>query len=377
MVNPYDKSGKTYALTANSNPIVGNGELTGGRKTRAGYSHSNEPLVSSNGSVNASSKKDMMQQISALITAAASGKIAEVSKLNQMKTIASDHKELIQAAKADKNGLAFTALGQAIGDEIWETENRQGLARSILLVKPLEKSEDGKFRIRRKDVMSFVATGPSKAIESHIRQDWVYPKEFYIHAQMWIDLIQLRQDTGDLLEDKYVDGLEQIMVSEDKLLKILSDRAAQVRNDLVVFNTLSPQVFTSLRTQIIRWNVTPATAIIAVDLWDDIIADPTFTAWYSPVEKHQVILEGNLGSMLNVDIKTDGYRYDTLRVLDDGEIYMYGTPQTVGGIAQGTELTAEPINNFINGKPQTGWYLYQTEGMVIANANSVSKGLRA
>lgn len=370
--NPYRN--KEYVLSSTKENIAGNRDFSHGRRTMG--RNNSEPIVSSSGDINASDKKDLISQIRTLLTAS-QNQTVQASVHDKMKEITSDHRELIEAAKVDRNGESFVALGQAIGDEIWETENRQGFARSILLLKPLSKGEDGKFRIRRKDVLAFVATGPSQAIESHVRQDWVYPKEFYIHARIWIDMIQLRQDTGDLLEDKYVDGLEQIMVKEDTILKRLADRAAQVRNDLVVFNTLSPQVFTSLRTQIMRWNITPATALISIDLWDDIIADPTFTAWYSPVEKHQLILEGNLGSLLNVELKTDGYRADTLRVLDPGELYIFGTPQTVGGIAQGQELTAEPINNFINGKPQTGWYLYQTEGMVLANSLAVSKGVRA
>lgn len=370
--NPYRKP--NYVLASSGEPVAGNKNLKGKMGSSA---RSTEPIIGRDGTFNATNKTELLKQISNLLHASANGEVVEATKHERMKQIMAEHRELIEAAKNDRTGEGFVALGQAIGNEIWETENRQGFARSILQIKPLVKGEDGKFRIRRKDVTAFVATGPSMAIESYIRQDWVYPKEFVLHARIWIDIIQLRQDTGDLLEDKYVDGLEQIMVGEDRILKTLADRAAQVRNDLVVFNTLSPQVLSAMRTQVMRWNLTPATVLLAVDLWDDIITDPTFTAWYSPVEQHQVILEGKLGSMMNMEIKTDGYRPETLRVLDPGDLYVFATANEVGGIAQGIELTAEPIQNYINGKPQQGWYMYQTEGMVVANCLGISRAVRA
>lgn len=374
--NPYKKTRKPEYVLASGETVVNNPAFTASRRTKSGSRQfSKTPIIASNGDVNAYNKKDLMEQIASLVHASSTKQVRPL-KHDRMKAIASEHRQIIDAAKADKNGPAFTALGQAIGDEVWETENRQGFARSVLLVKPMAKGEDGKVRIRRKDVMAFMSSGPSQAITSQIRQNWVYPPEFHLMARVYIDVIQLRQDTGDLLEDKYVDALEQLMVVEDRMLKDLSDRAAQVRNDLIVFNALSPQVFTSMRTQIGSWNITPAQAIISFDMWDDIIADATFSSWYSPVEKHQLILEGKIGSLLNVEIKTDGYRYETLQVLNPGEIYMYGTPQTVGAILQGQELIAEPINAYNLGRPETGWFMVQTEGMTIANSLAVVRGQR-
>jgi len=373
-VNPYLRGTKpTYVLASSKEPIAGNRKFnTTGKFSRFGGNA--EAIVAGNGSINASSTKDLIGQIRTLVNASANGEIS--TSYDRMKVIAEEHRELIEAAKADKNGPAFQALGQAIGDEVWITENRQGFARKCLLVKPMQKGIEGKFRIRQKDVMAFMATGPSTAIESRVRQDYVYPKEFKLQARVLVDIIQLRQDTGDLLEDKFVDMLEAIMVKEDRMFKSLADRAAQVRNDLVVFNNLSPQTFSSMRTQIGSWNITPATAIIAFDLWDDLIADPTFSSWYSPVEQHQVILEGKLGSLLGVEIFTDGYRWETQRVLNPGEIYMFGKPETLGGIAQGQELIAEPINKYNLGEASTGWFAVQTEAMVLANSLAAVRGTR-
>jgi len=371
--NPYLRGKKpTYVLAGSNDPIAGSSKFSHGKWSRTGGNA--EPIVSNSGALNASSQQDLIGQIKKLVNASANGQIRP--GYDAMKAIAEDHKELIEAAKADKNGPAFQALGQAIGDEVWITENRQGFARKVLLVKPMQKGIEGKIRVRQKDVMAFMATGPSTAIESRVRQDYVYPKEFKIQARTLIDIVQLRQDTGDLLEDKYVDMLENIMVTEDRLLKRLADRAAQVRNDLVVFNNLSPQVFSSMRTQIGSWNITPATAIIAFDLWDDLITDPTFTTWYSPVEQHQIILEGKLGSLLGVEIFTDGYRWETQRVLYPGEIYMFGKPETVGGLLQGQELIAEPINKYNLGEASTGWFMAQSEAMAIVNSLAVVRGTR-
>jgi hypothetical protein len=115
---------------------------------------------------------------------------------------------------------------------------------------------------------------------------------------------------------------------------------------------------------------------MALDLWNDIIADTEFASWFDPVTKHEWVLQGNLGSILAAQIITDGFRLDNLQVLDQGEIFFCATPQTLGGITQRSELTSTPINRYNMGRPQRGWYLEQIEGMSFANSRAIARGTR-
>ena len=110
---------------------------------------------------------------------------------------------------------------------------------------------------------------------------WVYPPDFYLTANIRIEQKEIEQSTGDLLEDKYNDGLENIMVAEDKALRNLSLTAATGRNDAFLFNVFTPTVFASMVQQVRRWGIPCTNMLLAFDLWTDIIADTEFSTWFN------------------------------------------------------------------------------------------------
>ena len=170
---------------------------------------------------------------------------------------------------------------------------------------------------------------------------------------------------------------EQILRQEDLRTKALADAAASAYNELVFFNAFTPSVFQSMRTQIARWTIPVANALIAVDLWDDILADTEFASYYDPVSKHQIIMEGVLGSFYGVQLMTDGFRYETLQVLNPGEVYFFGTPKSLGVVMERKPLTVENTIGAVIGQPTRGWFMEQIESAVIVNARSVVRGIRA
>ena len=170
--------------------------------------------------------------------------------------------------------------------------------------------------------------------------------------------------------------MESIFVQEDLVWKTLADLAAPAQNNLYVFNTLTPSTFSALRTQVWRWGITPTTAIISFDLWDDIITDSEFANWWSEVAKHEIILTGKIGGLLDVELRTDGYRQENLQVLNPGEIYMCGAPESLGAICERQPVISKPIDQAVLQRPQRGWYLEAIEGMAIANSKAISRGYR-
>jgi hypothetical protein len=369
--NPYlaKPNGGSHVFASTGEPLAGNRDLRGGNGRSA------EALVSDSGELNAGNKHELMMAISQLINAAQSGKVVKQKK--NMAQVMGERQEVLAEALADRNGPSWQALGEVIGDEIWETLGREGFARRTMLIKPLGKGETGRVRIRRKDVISFFVTSNPNVIASQVRQFYIYPPEFYLIANIIMEDKEIEQAAGDLLDDKYQDGLEQIMVREDNIWRTLANEAAPVRNDLFFFNTFTPTVFTSMRTQIAQWGIPVTNAIIAFDLWNDIIADTEFSTWFDPVSKHEIVLDGSLGSILGVELITDAYRYETLRVLQAGEVYFLGAPQTLGAITQRKELATESINKYNQGRPERGWFMEQIEGMTLTNPRAIVRGQRA
>jgi len=175
---------------------------------------------------------------------------------------------------------------------------------------------------------------------------------------------------------KYQDGLENVLVGEDKVWLRLGRAAAATSNDLFYFNIFTPTIFSQMVTQIARWGIPVTTAVLAFDLWNDIIADTEFSAWFDPVSKHEIVLEGTLGSIMGVQLITDAFRYETLRVLANGEVFFCGAPQTLGGITQRKELSTKAIDRYNLGKPERGWYMEQIEGMSMTNSRAIVRGQR-
>ena len=95
-----------------------------------------------------------------------------------------------------------------------------------------------------------------------------------------------------------------------------------------------------------------------------------------PVSKHEIVLEGSLGSILGVQLITDAFRHDTLQVLSPGEVFFLGAPQTLGGITQRKELATQAIDKFNQGIPERGWFMEQIEGMSIVNSRAICRGQR-
>jgi hypothetical protein len=92
--------------------------------------------------------------------------------------------------------------------------------------------------------------------------------------------------------------------------------------------------------------------------------------------KHEIVVEGSLGTILGVQLRTDGFRYETLQVLSPGEVFFLGAPQTLGGITQRKELATQAIDKFNQGKPERGWFMEQIMGMAIVNSRALTRGQR-
>jgi hypothetical protein len=185
------------------------------------------------------------------------------------------------------------------------------------------------------------------------------------------------QSSGDLLEEKYQEGLEAIMVGEDRLWKQMADQAAVVVNTITYFTTFIPSIFSQIRSQVSGWGIPAAYCVLAYDLWDDIIGSTGFSEWFDPVTKHELVLEGQLGSMLGCQLITDAFRLPELKVLDPGDVYIVGAPETHGALQQRGDLSSNPITKYDDAKPQRGWYLFEIIAMAIINAKSVSIGRRS
>lgn len=341
-----------------------------------------ERLAGAHGELNANSKSDLIHQISNLVNGVRSGVVArndsEAMGLEDKRMVMAERKAVLEEALADKTGEKWLALGETISEEIYEALGREGFTRKVLGFKPIKRGDQARIAIRKKDVIAYyIANTNPTVIASSVRQNYLMPPDAYLLARIVIDNLELELADTDLLEIKYNDGLEQILRQEDIRTKALFDVSATTYNELVYFNAFTPSVFQSMRTQIARWTIPVAHALISVDLWNDILTDTEFANYFDPVSKHQVILEGVLGSFYGIEFLTDGFRYETLQVLNPGEVYLLGTQKALGVVMERKPLTVENTIGAVIGQPTRGWFFEQIESQVVANPRSVVRGIRA
>jgi len=355
-------------VPATSQNGLRNGILTPSGDIRMGSG----PAFGANGQINASSKAELLQVIGQLVQQSSSNTIMKhASREEQEMRLA----QLVDAYN-DKSGNKFQVLGEVIAEEIWETLGREGFSRKMFAVTPVARGQTGRVRVRKKDVVAWQVTTDVYVQESRIRSSWIYPPEYYLIAHILIEDKEIEQASTDILDEKFQDGLEAILRREDLITRALMINATSTFNDLVLFSTFSPSVLTTLRTLVNRWGTPAATLVIAFDVWDDIIADADFVRWFDPVHQHELILEGRLGSLLGMEIITDGYRYPTLQVLQPGEVFVAASPVSPGTITQRKELDSRAIDTYNQGRPARGWFLEQIQGQVLANGRAVARGVR-
>lgn len=356
----------------------------------AGYRRGAERLFGADGQINASDDRELIQKIGALLngsqqrTASVGDKRKgqpQGPRLFERKTTDEYARHLqvyehaLRVAATDGTGQGHRIIGEVLGDEVYETLGRESFAPVCLMFRELDGKEVGRVRVRKKDVTAQISTTNITTNRTMVRQFYVYPSEYYITASASIEEKELAQAGGEILDEKYQDLLEQVLVQQDTRIKTQFDATVGVFNPLVSFVTFTPTFFTQAKINIDHWGIPCTRAVMAWDLWNDISAQAEFANWFDPVTKHEMILDGRLGSLMDVQLITDALRYDTLRVLNDGEIYFLGPASAVGVILQRKALQANPTDRYNFGQPERGWYLVQIQSDAVF-PRAVSKAQR-
>jgi len=333
-------------------------------------------LVNDQGEYNAYDKKDLIQTIAALSEALNDGHLQREPVVANK---SADADKLVTAAMNDHNlrGGAFERLGQVFAETISETMGREGFSDKLLAQVDTQERGIPRVEIDQHDVTSWHMTSAGAVRESVPFPRFIFPEAYWLATQLLIDEEDLFYAGQSFLERKYNAALAATMVREDNVTKFLLDQAAPIANDIISFGAFTPTVWATLRDQVWRWALQTPHCLMAVDLQRDIFADTDWHGIYSPVEKHVLFTEGKFGEIGGVEVFTDGYRYDTLRVLASGEIYMLAAPATLGAKLPLVPMYSEPINKHaVDGSPRRGWWLGQYQASVIANSKGVSKGVK-
>lgn len=363
MKNPY--AGSSVVLK-NGDPIT---ELRlGGSRERL--------LSESSGEFNANDKSELIRGITALMNSMSSG---DAMRKTEQSLSAQEEREVRQqalaAAYADKE--LWASMGADIAAQIQEQRNREGFMRKICLGQTLKQGELPRVITQMWDATAVVATGPASVGYSLIRNKQFYPAEFELSSNLRAERLEIEQVGGDVLDNLYGQGLDATMTAEDRIWKRAADATVGIVNPLqYISGSLTPQNLAAIRQGVTDWNLPCTTAIISNDYWQDIIGNNDFASFLDPITKYDLVLNGELGTLVGLTLLTDGFRQPNQKVLERGEIYVVATPEHHACYSDRGGVRSEPTSGADTGSTTRGWLLSELLSFTLANPRSVSKGKR-
>jgi hypothetical protein len=338
---------------------------------------SNERVVGRSGDLNGWDKKDLLRTIAHLMNSTASGDV-DTSDRHEAVASVKDKREVLIAAYEDKHGNDWQTLGTDIASSIQEAIDRQGFMRRLMFRSNLEMGNVPRVRVVRKLVTAVIMSSEGHVFPQFVRDNYLFPPEFTISANVRVEQREINQGSGDIMQEKYDEGQEAIMVKEDLVWKRLADSTANVFHAMrYISGNLSPTSLAEMKTTLEVNSVVPANVVMAGDFWNDIIAHSNFQNWFDPVSKYEIVTTGRLGEMLGLTFITDGFRLPTQKVLNPGDFYIVGDPQQHGTYTDRGPLQSNEVNQYPDGSPARGWYMFEELSAVIGNVASVIVARRA
>lgn len=337
---------------------------------------SSERSVGSNGEVNASSRKDLLSRNFQLMTAASRGEVVANSVMEERQNFTSRNRDLMTAAFNDHD--AHRVLGQKMAESLYVTANRQGFMRKFLAKNDVKQGSIPRFPIRTKNVTAVMSTSATKIDTEITRDRWLTPPEIQIVTRPFVPLNEIQQSSGDILEEKYVEATEAVMVTEDRLMYNLCNQLVGIDNPLsIISGTLTPFTLAQVMQNVIQWGLKTPYMLMATDLMQDIIGSQEFYTAIDPVARHELLMTGELGTLYGMSLVSDATRHPEHKVLNRGEFFIFADDINFGAYSDRDGIDSMPINITTEQIPGRGWVLTETLAIALANSRASAKGIRA
>jgi hypothetical protein len=339
------------------------------------FQGSNERAIGAGGEINASSKRELLNKQMKFLEASANGSLITDAQGYKIEAQAKTNRELLKAAQNDRD--VHRVLGERMAESLYITANRQGFMRKYLTKIAVDQGTVPRFPLRTKNVTAVWSTSPTR-IETQITRDkWYTPPELSIVTRPFVTQNELNQSAGDVLQEKYVEATEAVMVAEDRLWYNQVNALVGIDNNLsIISGQLTPYTLMQVVTNVTRWGLKAPHVLIASDIYQDIIGNSEFYSAIDPVARHELLLTGELAVMYGMTITSDAYRHPEHKVLNQGEFYVISEALNHGAYSDRGGINSAPID-IVNEKiPGKGWVIHEEIAISIANSRSVAKGQR-
>ncbi len=344
--------------------------------TEQRFRGSNERVVGSNGDINAGSKQELMARLLDIASMVQEGEMwTDLAGKNLDSEQKKSNRELLEEAYHDP--AAWAELGNGLAAEVMERMLRNGFMRNLLMRGDVEEGNVPRIRVRMPNVIAVCSRGVGMHWPQYVRDKIITVDEFAINATPEVDELEMHQNSGDILEDKFYEGMEGVYAAEDRVVTGGMRAATGIYNAPTYFSgNFTQVVLQALRQGVTDWLLPASTLILANDLLSDIMVGDEFSNWFDPISKWEIVQTGKLGNLLGLDIITDGYREPAFQVLERGEAFVVSQPINNGVYTDRGPVRSTPIDGQSKGTNTKGWNINEYISVTWANAKAVATAKR-
>lgn len=371
--NPYfDKLKKSTVVDRKSgeefNPLN-----FGRTRTGAVVKSASEKAFDKGGELNASSNKEALEKIAAILEGADSGTFDVMRRSASMGDLASpDAEPILREAFSDSSSEGFRLVGQGLLNPIKEVIDYEGLARKLWAPRTVKAGEVVRYD---KDpfVTGWVIAEDGQTPQSVVEGRYIYPPEFEVTTYPSLEIKDQFRAQFDILARTQDRARQAIEYQEDLAAINILTAGGNLVNTTTFFATLNVAALEGMRYQIERHRLICDKFIINRQEVSDLIN--TVTGQVDPVTQRELFMAGYIGTFLNAMIVTTAGT-NTYEILPRGSAIAVTAPEYLGGMPIRVELFSEPVNEFMEGRPRKGWFFYELLSMALINPAGVALGSR-
>jgi hypothetical protein len=335
--------------------------------TEANRLGSMSKFVGSNGEFNATDRKDLLKVFAEMASMISNGNMfTDVSGNNP------EARPKINLREALLDSSSHMELGASLAAELQQRMQREGFMRSIIERGEVADGSTVRIRVRTQGVKAIVSKGIGQVYPQFVRDQYLNVDEYYIQTNVMVDELEMRQGSGDILEDKFYEAQEGIMVAEDRQILSQCRQTAGMYHPPIYFaGNYTPVIMQAQRQAISDFSLPLGSMLIANDIMSDFLVASEFSTWIDPITKYEIVQTGRIGTILGSTLITDGFREPSLQVLKRGEVISLTSPTFLGTYTDRGPVTSEPVTGKDKGQNSRGWSMMEMVSITLANAKGV------
>ncbi len=278
----------------------------------------------------------------------------------------------INTATNNTNQLNY--LANTISAIVWDSLN-ENLNRKLFMRQDLTNGQVGVINIGQNNDAYYI-TKDGDVAHTYGKQNYFCPPEYSLNC---LNLISDKDIYNNkLLDKKYISNLilgiiKAFIRLENQITKTLLDETYCVYN---CFHKIKPSLIADIRNQLRRWGTSPHIFIVGKNVLKNLLIEidkyKTLANWCDFSQRKDLILNGDIGSILGTCILTDAHLHPDYRMLEDDECFMLSTPINFGYILQRQKVKCQIIDQRQNASK--GLLLEQIQSQIIINTKSIVKG---